>query len=430
MEKKEYAQLNEVFYQETLANGLQVTLLPKADYHKTYGLFTTNYGSIDNEFIPLGQTEFVHVPDGIAHFLEHKLFEKEEGDVFQTFGKQGASANAFTSFTHTSYLFSSTEQVYKNLETLINFVQEPYFTKETVEKEKGIIGQEIQMYQDDPNWRLFFGIINNLYPEHPLHIDIAGTEASIAEITAEDLYLCYTTFYHPSNMHLLVVGNLEPEAMMTFIRENQAKKAFAPAQKIERRFPKETSIVKESQIKMSVNRAKAVIGIKGLTEVPSDSAEAVRYKFALQLLLELLFGNTSQNYLQLYDEGIIDDSFGYELNMERNFYFGDISSDTSQPEQFAQAIIQMLTSYETSAELTEEKVALLKKKRIGSFLHSLNSLEYMANQFSQNQAGEITLFDHLPILESLQLADIQQAAQKFIKEEAISKFYMYPNDEK
>ena len=187
------------------------------------GLFSTNYGSIDNIFGYAGE-ELKSVPDGIAHFLEHKLFEKEEGDVFQKFGDQGASANAFTSFTRTSYLFSASNRVKENLLTLLDFVQEPYFTPETVEKEKGIIGQEIQMYQDDPNWRQFFGILNNMYPKHPLHIDIAGTIESIAEITADDLYRCYETFYHPSNMTLFVVGDIDPNEMMTWIKENQATK--------------------------------------------------------------------------------------------------------------------------------------------------------------------------------------------------------------
>lgn len=182
MKKIVYDQLQETLYTETLDNGLTVTLLPKNEFHKTYALFTTNYGSIDNTFVPLGKGEMVTVPDGIAHFLEHKLFEKEDGDVFQKFGKFGASANAFTSFTRTSYLFSSTEKVKENLMTLIDFVQDPYFTEETVNKEKGIIAQEIQMYDDEPDWRLFFGLLSNLYPKHPLHIDIAGTVDSIMEI--------------------------------------------------------------------------------------------------------------------------------------------------------------------------------------------------------------------------------------------------------
>lgn len=364
MIKKDYAQIKETLYTETLANGLKVYLLPKNDFQKTYGLFTTDYGSIDNTFVPIGQEEMIEVPDGIAHFLEHKMFEKEDGDVFQKFGQQGASANAFTSFTKTSYLFSTTDQVTQNLETLLDFVQSPYFTKETVEKEKGIIGQEIQMYLDDPNWRLFFGILGNLYPKHPLHIDIAGTVASIAEITAEDLYTCYNTFYHPSNMTLFVVGKMDPEALMAFIRENQAAKEFPAAQPIRRHFPEETAadIVKESAIEMAVTQAKVLVGLKGLDEVPTTGRDLMKYQVTVNLLLQLLFGNTSQNYLALYDEGLLDDSFSYDFNLDRSFHFADIGGDSEQPEVLAERIEAILLSATTSPELTEENLSLLKKK--------------------------------------------------------------------
>ncbi|WP_086445490.1 EF-P 5-aminopentanol modification-associated protein YfmH [Candidatus Enterococcus lemimoniae] len=428
MHKKEYPQINEVLYTEVLENGLTVYLLPKAEYNKTYGLFTTNYGSIDNEFVPIGAKDFVKVPDGIAHFLEHKMFEKEDGDVFQQFGRQGASANAFTSFTKTSYLFSTTDQVEKNLETLINFVQEPYFTKETVDKEKGIIGQEIQMYLDDSNWRLFFGTLGNLYPKHPLHIDIAGTVESIGEITAEDLYTCYNTFYHPSNMTLFVVGKMDPEAMMTFIRDNQAAKTFTKAEPIKRHFPKETAadIIKESSLEMAISRSKVIVGLKGLDEVPTDGKELLKYKITANLLFQLLFGNTSQNYLNLYNEGLLDDSFGYEFNLDRSFHFADFGGDSDQPEVLAERIEEILLTANESLEVTEENLSLLKKKMIGKYFQSLNSLEYIANQFSQSLYGETTLFDTPEVIESVQLSDVKNLAQTLINQAGLSRFYMYP----
>lgn len=343
MNKTEYDQINETLYHEVLPNGLTVYLLPKNDYHKTYGLFSTNYGSIDNEFIPYGSDKKIKVPDGIAHFLEHKLFEKEDGDVFQLFGQQGASANAFTSFTKTSYLFSTTDQVEKNLTTLLDFVQAPYFTEETVNKEKGIIGQEIQMYEDDPNWRMFFGILNNLYPEHPLHIDIAGTVESIEAITADDLYTCYRTFYQPSNMVLFVVGKLEPEKLMELIRTNQNAKDFPPAQKIKRYFPDNNGdIIAKSSMRSAITRDKFVLGIKGLDVLPAEGKELLRYKTALNLLFQLLLGNTSQNYLKMYNDGLIDDSFGFEFSLDREFHFADFSGDTDQPEKATEKVKEIL----------------------------------------------------------------------------------------
>ncbi|MFL2099164.1 EF-P 5-aminopentanol modification-associated protein YfmH [Desemzia sp. FAM 23989] len=430
MKKIKYDQLQETLYTETMGNGLTVTLLPKNEFHKTHALFTTNYGSIDNTFVPLGKEEMATVPDGIAHFLEHKLFEKEDGDVFQKFGKFGASANAFTSFTRTSYLFSSTEKVKENLMTLIDFVQEPYFIEETVNKEKGIIAQEIQMYDDEPDWRLFFGLLTNLYPKHPLHIDIAGTVESIMDITADDLYESYHTFYHPSNMNLFVVGKLDPEQMMQEIRDNQKNKQFADPKEIVRYFLEETveDIEAYSSITLPVNRPKSIIGVKGVTEPPTGR-DGLAYKTKMSILLSLLFGTTSKNYLALYDSGLIDDSFSYDFTMERSFHFLDIGSDTKEPEKFAQTIKELLLSAKDSSELNEEHLMLIKKKMIGQHLQSLNSLEYIANQYSQELFGEATLFDMVPIIESIQLEDIKEVAAKFMVSEHMSTFSILPKGE-
>ncbi|EKY8184340.1 insulinase family protein [Enterococcus faecium] len=427
MNKTEYEQINETLYHEVLPNGLTVYLLPKNDYHKTYGLFSTNYGSIDNEFIPYGEKEKVKVPDGIAHFLEHKLFEKEDGDVFQLFGQQGASANAFTSFTKTSYLFSTTDQVEKNLTTLIDFVQAPYFTEETVNKEKGIIGQEIQMYEDDPNWRMFFGILNNLYPTHPLHIDIAGTVESIDKITAQDLYTCYRTFYQPSNMVLFVVGKMEPEKLMKLIRENQEEKNFPPKQEIVRYFPENTKeIIKQSALEAAITRNKFVLGIKGLDTLPQEGTELLRYKTAINLLFQMILGNTSRNYLAMYNQGIIDDSFGFEFSLDREFHFADFSGDTDEPEKAAEKIKEIILGFADDPEVSEMNLDLLKKKMLGQYFQSLNSIEYIANQFTQSLFGDRTLFDLPEIIDSIQMKDVPVAGEAFISEEAFSEFYMRP----
>ncbi|HII3992657.1 TPA: EF-P 5-aminopentanol modification-associated protein YfmH [Enterococcus faecium 1,230,933] len=427
MNKTEYEQINETLYHEVLPNGLTVYLLPKNDYHKTYGLFSTNYGSIDNEFIPYGEKEKVKVPDGIAHFLEHKLFEKEDGDVFQLFGKQGASANAFTSFTKTSYLFSTTDQVEKNLTTLIDFVQAPYFTEETVNKEKGIIGQEIQMYEDDPNWRMFFGILNNLYPTHPLHIDIAGTVESIDKITAQDLYTCHRTFYQPSNMVLFVVGKMEPEKLMKLIRENQEAKNFPPKQEIVRYFPENTKeIIKQSALEAAITRDKFVLGIKGLDTLPQEGTELLRYKTAINLLFQMILGNTSRNYLAMYNQGIIDDSFGFEFSLDREFHFADFSGDTDEPEKAAEKVKEIILGFADDPEVSETNLDLLKKKMLGQYFQSLNSIEYIANQFTQSLFGDRTLFDLPEIIDSIQMKDVLAAGEAFISEEAFSEFYMRP----
>ncbi|MDR2832993.1 MAG: insulinase family protein [Streptococcaceae bacterium] len=426
MQKKVYESLKETLYEEVLPNGLKVFLLPKPDYNKVYGLFTTNYGSVDNEFLPIDSEEFIHVPDGIAHFLEHKLFEEEEGDVFQKFSLQGASANAFTSFTKTSYLFSTTDKVYENTKTLIDFVQHPYFLEDSVEREKGIIGQEIQMYQDDPNWRLFFGILQNLYPNHPLSVDIAGSIESINQITAQTLYACYHTFYHPSNMTLFVVGRFDAKEMMTFIKENQASKEFAPIREIKRHLPKLSPIIKHREIEMEVARPKFILGLRGEDELPEDKRELLKYKLSMNLFGQLLFGDTSSRYLNWYDEGLVDDSFDEEFSLDRMGHLFMVSGDSNTPKVALQEVTQLIENFESSPEMNEYTLELLKKRILGKSLQSLNSLEYIANQFSQSLFGDITLFDLPQIIKEITLEDVLTTAKKFIKLESMSTFIVNP----
>ncbi|MEL5938922.1 pitrilysin family protein, partial [Tetragenococcus halophilus] len=406
-------------------------ILPKREFHKTYGLFSTNYGSIDNEFAYQGEKR-KKVPDGIAHFLEHKMFEKKEGDIFQEFGRLGASANAFTSFTKTSYLFSATDHIKDNLLTLLDFVQAPYFTPETVEKEKGIIAQEIQMYQDNPDWQLFFGLLQNLYPKHPLHIDIAGTVNSIDKITADDLYECYQTFYHPSNMILFVVGNIDPQETMSWVKNNQAEKNFTDIREIYRYFPQETTfdINSYSSKTMSVSRPKATLGVRGFQEnLPKGDKAQLRFRTAMNLLLQLLLGNTSKNYLRLYQEGIIDDSFGFDFSLERSFHMADFSSDTGRPEEFLQEIEDILLNFANEEEVNEENLERLKKKMLGKYFQSLNSLEFIANQFTQDLFGTLTLFDLPEIIRSIQLQDCLDAGNYLLKKEAMARFCLKPEKE-
>lgn len=426
MEVKQYEQLNETLYTETLENGLKVILLPKPDFHKTYALFGTDFGSIDQHFVPLNKEEAIHVPDGIAHFLEHKMFEKEEGDIFHTFSKHGASANAFTSFTKTAYLFSSTSRVKENLTTLLDFVQEPYFTEETVEKEKGIIAQEIQMYDDHPDWRLMFGLLENLYPNHPVHIDIAGTVESIDKITAEMLYENYHTFYHPNNMQLFVVGQIDPEETMEWIRQNQSEKSFEEPQEITRFFPEELdAVVPERKIEMDVNRPKVSVGIRGGTEQPKGR-EALAFTMSMEMLLKCLFGETSSNYLTLYDEGFIDDSFTFDFTFDRTFDFLSVSGDTKDPESLLAALENILLTASESPELNKEHFEVVKKRSIGQSLQALNSLEYIAHRFNDSVYGEATVFDLVPIMEDITLEDIKELAKRYMKKENLSRFQVLP----
>jgi predicted Zn-dependent peptidase len=427
MEKITFDQLQEELFYEKMENGLNVYILPKKGFNKTFATFTTKYGSVDNHFVPLGEQEFKQVPDGIAHFLEHKLFEKEDGDVFQQFSRQGASANAFTTFTRTAYLFSSTADVEKNLETLIDFVQDPYFSDKTVEKEKGIIGQEITMYDDNPDWRLYFGLIGNLYKNHPVKIDIAGTVESISPITKDLLYECYNTFYHPSNMLLFIVGPIDPKAIMDQVRDNQAKKNYKDQPEIQRKFDTEPSEVAEKKrvLEMNVQTSKCLVGIKA-PNAKLSGTEMLKNELVMNVLLDLLFGKSSENYDRLYNQGLIDETFSYDYTLEEGFGFAMIGGDTPMPDQLSAALKSMLFEAKNGKAFTEEQLERAKKKKIGAFLRAINSPEYIANQFTRYAFNEMNLFDVVPTLEKITLGDVAALASEVISEERFSECQVVP----
>ncbi|MEK4030130.1 pitrilysin family protein [Pseudobacillus sp. FSL P4-0506] len=427
MEKILFDQLQEELYFEKMDNGLDVYVLPKKGFNKTYATFTTKYGSIDNQFIPQGGSEYVRVPDGIAHFLEHKMFEKADGDVFQYFSRQGASANAFTSFTRTAYLFSSTDKVMDNLETLINFVQDPYFTEQTVEKEKGIIGQEIRMYDDNPDWQAYFGLIENMYHNHPVKIDIAGTVESIAEITKDHLYECYRTFYHPSNMLLFIVGSVDPEKTIGFVRENQAKKEYQKQEEIKRLIEQEPEEVNEKKrvLKMNVQLPKCQVGIKAI-DTELQGKELQKRELTMNILLDILFGKSSPLYYPLYREGLIDETFYYDFTQEKGFGFAMVGGDTTKPEELGERIRTILLEAKEGKHLTEEAVQRSIRKKIGSFLRSVNSPEYIANQFIRYAFNEMDLFEVVPLLEAITLEDVKNTAERMVAENRLTAFYILP----
>ncbi|MED1202007.1 EF-P 5-aminopentanol modification-associated protein YfmH [Heyndrickxia acidicola] len=422
-----FDQLTETLYYEKMDNGLDVYILPKQGFNKTFATFTTKYGSVDNDFIPQEQKEFHHVPDGIAHFLEHKLFEKEDGDVFQQFSKQGASANAFTTFNRTAYLFSSTSNVEKNLETLIDMVQSPYFTEKTVEKEKGIIGQEITMYDDNPDWRLYFGVIENMYKHHPVKIDIAGTIESISHITDKLLYECYNTFYHPSNMLFFVVGPVDPQKIMDLIKENQSKKDYTKQPDIQRRFEAEPPEVAEKKkvLKMNVQTPKCLVGVKAM-DTEQSGKEMLKNELTVNVLLDILFGKSSDLYYALYNEGLIDESFSYDYTQESGFGFAMAGGDTDRPDELAERLKGYMLEAKTGKHLSEAALERTKKKKIGGFLRQLNSPEFIANQFTRYSFNEMNLFDVVPVLEGITFDELKKTADRFFAEERFTVCQVVP----
>ncbi|HLR61872.1 MAG TPA: pitrilysin family protein [Lentibacillus sp.] len=420
MNKLEYDHIGETIFKEKLENGLTVFLLPKPEMAKTYSIFSTNFGSIDQSFVPINGTEQITVPEGVAHFLEHKMFEKEDRDVFADFGKQGASANAYTSFTKTAYLFSATNHIAKNIQTLLDFVQDPYFSEESVEKEKGIIAQEIEMYNDQSDWQSFMGTLKALFHHHPVKIDIAGTVDSIYTITKDDLYTCYNTFYHPENMTLFVAGNFEEQRIMDLIRQNQVFKDFAKLDDIKRDYPEEPASAarKENKITMPVTVPKCTVGIKeSSTQLSGDKFLS---KDLLQdMVVDFYFSRGGPFYQRLYEQQLIDTSFYFETTLEKNFGYTLIGGNTSKPDQFAETVRSLLLSTR-QAVFSSEEVDRMKKKKIGQLLRAMNSLEFIANKYVHYETADADLFDVIPAIQSLTTEDFNKYVQNWIDDERIA----------
>ncbi|MBD8837965.1 pitrilysin family protein [Paenibacillus sp. FSL K6-4396] len=414
MESIRYEHLQETLYYEVMDNGLHVYILPKPGFQKTYATFATKYGSVDNHFQVEGQEE-VKVPDGIAHFLEHKMFEEPTGDIFATFASHGASANAFTSFDQTVYLFSATEHVNENIQTLVDFVQNPYFTDQNVEKEKGIIGQEIDMYADNPDWRVYFGLIEAMYQKHPVHIDIAGTVESIRTITKEMLYECYNTFYHPSNMLLFVVGGVDPQEVIDMVRSNQKRKNYKPQGSIQRFFEPEPEQVGEArrEAKLAVSLPKCLFGFKE-SDVGLTGEQLLRRDMTTQLMMDLLFGSSTRLFQKLYDEDLISDSFGHEYNSSPQYAFSAIGGDTKDPDQLLGRIREEVDAIvEKGFESPDFERA--RKKKIGGYLRMLNSPENIAHEFTRQQFRGGDFFNMLPLYESITLEDVNLRLREHIR---------------
>lgn len=414
MEKIYYPTIKETLYHEKLENGLNVYLLPKYGFSKTYGLFSTRFGSIDTTFVPLGEKEMIKVEDGVAHFLEHKMFDMADGDASDKFSLLGASTNAFTSSSRTAYLFSSADHIDECVELLLDFVQELNVTKESVEKEKGIIGQEISMYDDDPDWRNYFGSIASLYHHHPVKVDIAGTQETVNATTLEMLEKCYRTFYHPSNMMLFVVGNLEPENMMQLIKENQSKKQFmvpTPIKRADIQEP-ETVHIKEEILEMDVVMPKMMIAVK-INDTPNNGKDKLRKELSMNMLLDMLFSKSSAIYEDLLDKGWINDSFGAGFTQERDYSFIQVGGDTLHYHELKDYLFNLFDHLD-SYKINEDEFIRVKRKTLGLFINSFNSPETIANTFSRYYFEDIISFEIIDVLQSIQIDDIKAMIKYFL----------------
>ncbi len=402
----ESKELDETLHQYSFYPGLNLYVLPRQGYQKKYAVYSTRFGSIDNRFRVEPENEITELPDGVAHFLEHKLFEDERGNVFDRFAALGASPNAFTSFTQTSYLFSCTSNFEQSLNHLLDFVQEPYFTEQTVQKEQGIIGQEIQMYQDHPHWRVFFNLLEGLYQQHPVRNDIAGTAESIAQITPDLLYRCYKTFYHPSNMALFVIGDLNPDQVARQVEDNIAGRNYQALGEIVRFFPEEPAEInrKCSEQELVVSEPIMFLGFKDPVVDKLQGRDLMRREILMELILDIIFGSSEQFYNDLYRDNLIDENFGAEYTAEINYGYTMIGGETRDPEKLCERIMNEISEIRNTG-IRAEQYERHRRKILGGYIRRFNSLEFIANNFLAYHFRGTELFELPSILHEIKLED-------------------------
>ncbi len=388
----ESSKIREKAYIEKLENGMDIIIIPKKNAIKKYIIWGTHFGSIDNHFIMPNTGEEVYIPDGVAHFLEHKMFEQPNGtNSLDTLMALGIDANAYTTNDHTAYLFECTDNFYEGLDELMDYVQHPYFTEENVEKEKGIIGQEIGMYDDDPGWQLYMNAMDCMYKENPIKIDIAGTVESISKITPDVLYKCYNTFYNPANMTMVVCGDFEPEKLLEEIKKRLIKKENQG--EIKRIYAKEEKEInqKEKEVSMELSNPLFLIGYKDNVE---NKENFVKRHIAIEILLNMIIGKSSELYKKLYEENILlnEPNFDYEFSNE--YAHITISGQSRNPRKIYEELTKQVKLYIENG-LDNEHFTRIKKKIYGDYAIEYNSVADIARMFLADKMKGINSFDYI-----------------------------------
>lgn len=401
--------LNDRYYEIDHSSGLKIFVYPKDNYSSSYAIFGTKYGSTDNCFKVGESGKNTSVPEGIAHFLEHKLFESEERDAFTRYAETGASANAYTSFDKTCYLFSCSGNFSASLEILLDFVTSPYFTPETVQKEQGIIGQEIKMTNDEPGWASLFTLLKAMYKHHPVSIDIAGTVQSINEITAELLYECYNAFYNLNNMALAVAGNVSVDEVLAV-----ADKILKPSEekKIERIFEEEPKEVVSRYAEKHLNVARPLFAI-GYKEDVGNIRRTLKQSMESEIMLDIIAGRTSDLYEQMLDKGLINTSFNAEYFEGQGYGAHIFSGESESPEEVRKSIDEEISRLQADGINTDE-FERIKKKHYGEFIMGFDDVDSVANYLISDYFNGDGLFDGLATLESITAEDINRRLRESI----------------
>lgn len=404
--------LGEKYFEIEHCSGLKIYVMPKENYSSSYAVFGTKYGSIDTKFKRSDSDEWTVVPEGIAHFLEHKLFESEELDAFSRYAKTGASANAYTSFDKTCYLFRCSDNFEDSLEILLDFVTHPYFTKETVEKEQGIIGQEITMYYDVAGWMSTFNLLKLLYKNHPVRIDIAGTVESIAQITDKLLYDCYNTFYNLNNMCLAVAGNVTVEQVLG-VCDRMLKKA-QPLE-IERAFEQEPRAICGDYSEYNLTMSMPVFSF-GYKEDCKNLTQDIKAIIETNILLEILAGDTSQLYNSMFEQGLINTDFSKEYFIGYGYECIMFDGESNNPEEVARRIKAAVAQLKKNG-IDSEQFETVRRSMYGREIMEYNDIDGVANGLISAHFGGYSPFDAMDIFKSVTKEDVEKRLCDMMKEE-------------
>ncbi len=404
--------LDEGYYAIDHKSGLKIYVYPKAEYTSTYAVFGTKYGSIDTRFKRSDRETFNEIPAGTAHFLEHKLFESEELDAFQRYAKTGASANAYTSFDRTCYLFTCTGNFKENFEILLDFVRNPYFTEETVRKEQGIIGQEIDMYKDSPDWECLFNLLGAMYHNHPVKIDIAGTKESIAQISAEMLFSCYETFYNLSNMALAVAGKTTPEEVLE-IADRMLEKSEPVT--VERAFEEEPESIVTNYVEEHLPVATPVFCF-GYKESIDGEENTLEEELAMSLIMDVAAGQMSTFYKELLDEGLVNNSFSTEFFNGHNYAVSMFSGESSDPRAVARRINERFAELKKTL-ITEEEFEIVRKKQYGKTVRAFSDIDTLANGLVVSHFENEELFAEFKVIKEMKLSFVNEMLRKSFNED-------------
>ena len=416
------SKVKETLYKEKLPNGLTVMIIPKKNIQKKYIIWGTHYGSNDNKFIVPDENEPIEVPKGVAHFLEHKMFEQENGvNSLDKLTSIGVSANAYTTNDHTAYLYECTDNFYEALDEFMDYVQHPYFTDQNVEKEKGIIGQEIRMYDDYPEWRVYLNALEAMYHTNPVKLDVTGTIETISHIDKDILYKCYNTFYNPSNMCLVVSGDFEPEKLLEEIKKRLTdKKQTGEITRIYEQ--EEESIVKEKvEQEFKISKPLFTIGIKCK---PVTQNEKVRTHIAMQIILNMLFGESSNLYKELYQDGNLFSSPSLSYEFSDSYAHVLISESANDPEMLYTKFKNKVKEFKES-RLDENNFDRIKKMIYGEYITEYNDITEISRMFLSDFMKGLDSFDYLEEIDGVDIDFVSQVLKQYFVDDKMVLSVVY-----